>query len=100
MMAWSVAADDAFKIRSFLLSGHDGSWFTSAAEPGRPTEVGLGAQIVSSIDIAAPWNLDLTDVHAVPPVDELPRAIAEAARDAGFAVPLQSTSTRSRATST
>ncbi len=82
----SMEWDDAFKIRSFLLSGHDGSWFTSATEPGRPSEVGLGAKIASSIDVAAPWNLDVTDVHTVLPVAELPQAIAEAARDAGFAV--------------
>lgn len=78
--------DDAYEIRSFLLFGHDGYRFTSASEPGRSLESGLGAQIASFVGAAAPWNSDTSDVHIVLPVGELPGEIAQEARAAGFAV--------------
>ena len=42
--------------------------------------------IASLVDTPAPWNREITDVHAVFPVTELPAGIAQEARDATFAV--------------
>ena len=85
-LSLSMQWDDAFEIRSFVLSGHDGNRFTAAVEPGRPVGIGLGAMIASLVDTPAPWNREITDVHAVFPVTELPAGIAQEARDATFAV--------------
>lgn len=82
----SMRWDDAFELRSFVLAHHDGHRFTSVSEPGGCTSTGLGAAISSTLDTDARWNGSVDGAHSTIPVGELPAAVAESARTAGFEV--------------
>ncbi len=80
---WEPGSD----IRSFLLAEPLDGRFTSVTEPGRSRASDrLLSALERHVDDQAPWNRTLGAPHVTVPVEQLPEAIADSAREAGFVV--------------
>lgn len=78
--------DPGAEIRSFLLSDPVDGRFTAVSEPARTSSSELLDTFLHDVGVAAPWNADVEGTHVTVPVDHLPDAVANAARDAGFEI--------------
>lgn len=78
--------DPGAEIRSFLLTDHVDGRFTVVSEPGRTPPSELLDAFAQDVGRSAPWNVDVEGTHIILPVDDLPAAVADAARNAGFEI--------------